>query len=85
MSQQATVTGHVLEKRGPRSVLWHRVVAGIYRPAVILVYQERFVEGLAEAQRIRVQEWGSMHDVQFRIVTSTRTVTVLGSLKGAME
>jgi len=71
-----TETYHVLEMCGPRDQVWHQPQAGMYRPAVLLAYYGRIVEAIEEAERVRIENYGNMHAVRFRVVTTTKTITI---------
>ena len=43
----------------------------MYRPAVLLAYYGRVVEAIEEAERIRIEHYGSMNGVRFRVSTAT--------------
>jgi len=48
----------------------------MYRPAVLLAYYGRVVEAIEEAERIRIEHYGSMNGVRFRVVTTTKTIAI---------
>lgn len=73
--RSCTQTHHVLEIRDDRSD-WCPPVSGMYRPAVLLAYQGRIVEAIELAETIRIREYGDMHGIAFRVLTTTKTVTV---------
>lgn len=85
--RQATETFHVLQvKIDVRDPHWHKPLDDRYRPAELLAYQGRLVEAIEEAQRIHIKKHATMHGVRFRVVTTTRTVTVAsGPFEDAIE
>jgi len=82
--RQATETDHVLEMRHQPDEPWHGCVGRVYQPAALLAYQGRFVEAIHEAEITRIREYGNMHGVSFRVVTTTRTVTTTGPLENCL-
>lgn len=75
--KQLTETYHRLEMRSRPNLAWHKPTAGMYRPAEILAYEGRLAEALEAAQRIEIENYGSMKGVSFRVVTNTTMVSVL--------
>lgn len=76
-------TNHVLEtrdRRGETWLIWRPANAGMYRKASLLAYHGRLHEAIESAEATRVSEFGDMHDVDFRCVTTSRTVTIFGDL-----
>ena len=76
--RQATKTEHVLEMRDRPNGPWHAPEARIYQPAQKLAWQGRLVEAIDTAGDIRLAEYDEMHGITFRVVTTAKTVTVLG-------
>lgn len=68
-------TQHVLEMRDGESS-WYRPIEDYYRPAVLLAYQGRIVEAIETAETARIQQRGDMLGIAFRVVTTTKTVTI---------
>jgi len=73
--KQQTETFHVLETKED-GLIWHQPQAGMYRPAVLLAYYGRTIEAIEEAERIRIEHYGSMNGVRFRVVTTTKTIAI---------
>lgn len=69
---------HVLEtreQRGGEWTTWRPAEAGMYRTAYLMAYHGMLSQAIEEAETIRIREYGDMHGVDFRCVTTTRTVT----------
>ena len=76
--QHFTRTHHVLEQQDQRNgewCNWHKTTAGMFRPAEMLAYQGRLVEAIEAAETIQIENYGNMHNVRFRVVTKSVTVT----------
>ena len=83
--RQVSETKHTLEIRTYPDSGWRVADVDMYRPAALLTYQGRLIEAIAMAWDILEQARGVMHGVSFRVVTTTRTVTVLGPFEDAIE
>ena len=70
-------TEHVLET-STNGMMWHRADAGMYAEAQVLAYHGEAERAIALAEEIRIKEYGHMRDVDFRVVTTSRTVTYHG-------
>lgn len=55
--------------------VWAKPLAGMFRPAELLAYQGRVTEAIESAELIQIENYGSMHGVEFRCVTKTTTIT----------
>ena len=78
--RQQSETCHVLmmrKKINGEWSSWLKPIAGRYRPAEMLAYQGRLIESLETAMRATIQNYGNAAGVQFRIETTTKTVTTL--------
>lgn len=77
--RQYSETYHVLEVRTEVQsgwTAWHKPTAGMFRPAELLAYQGRLTEAIEAAEKTHIENYGHMHGVEFRCVTTTKTVTV---------
>lgn len=83
MMQQISKTEHALQIRDGRMLSYRAVQADIYQAAKRLTAHGRLSEALDEAEEIRVREYGDMIGVSFRVVTTTRTVSVNGPFENA--
>lgn len=82
--RQCISTEHTLEVRPYPESGWGKASDDMYQPARLLVYQGQLIAAIETAGDILVKTRGSMHDVAFRVVTTTKTVTVLGSFEDAV-
>ena len=73
--KQITETYHTLEILEDGKV-WCRIESGTYREAFLLAYYGRLSEAIELAERTRIESYGHMHGVRFRVVTTTKTITV---------
>lgn len=77
--RQYTETFSVLEMRKKVGSddwsVWAKPYAGMFRPAELLAHQSRLTEAIEAAERIQIENYGSMFGVEFRCVTRSVTVT----------
>lgn len=80
--KQYTETEHVLQMRDdvgtPRESTWRTVIAGMHMEDLELTASGLIQQALRKARDTHIEHYGNMHGVEFRVVTTTRTVTVLG-------
>ena len=81
--RQMSETGHTLDMRRHRNLTYAPATTTMYQPAILLAYQGRLVEAIHEAEDIEIRERGDMIGVEFRVVTTTRTVTFNGPFDDA--
>lgn len=55
--------------------VWAKPLAAMFRPAELLAYQGRVTEAIEAAEKIQIQNYGNMLDIEFRCVTKTTTIT----------
>lgn len=82
--RQASSTEHTLEIRLRPDLGWGMAAERMYQPARLLVHQGQLIAAIDTAGDILVKARGNMHGVAFRVVTTTKTVTVLGSFDDAV-
>lgn len=75
--KQLMETSHVLEMKDNRNT-WHKPIGGMYRPAELLACKGRLVDAIEAAEEVTMEFLGNMHGISFRVVTTTRTITVSG-------
>lgn len=76
-----TDVSHMLEtreRRGGHWTLWHPTLDKNLAPARLLASDGRALEAVALAFDITANTEGHCHDVDFRVVTRSTTVTVMG-------
>jgi len=81
--RQYTETNHSLEMREIRGdvyTCWYPPTAGMLKPAVTLAYHGRLMEAIELAEDIIVKNYGHMNGLEFRCVTTTKTVTTNSGL-----
>ena len=76
--RQQTTTEHQLEIRDNPRVTFRPAIAGMYRPAHVLLTDGMIQRALVAAQDAHVENYGDMHGVSFRVVSKTTTVSMLG-------
>ncbi len=80
--KQVTEQHHVLETKDAPNMSWRNcTIESMYRPAVLLAYNGRFMEAIEAAQKIRIENYGDMRGVSFRVKTTTTTFTFVGSIE----
>ena len=81
--RQQTETNHMLQVRDREGLCFHPADAGMYQEARKLADRGMLQQALEKACDIRIQEYGNMHGVSFRIVSTIKMVTVLGDWNDA--
>ncbi len=80
MLNQSTDSHTVLEMRRKISAdewhVWAPPQAGMFKPAMLLASHGRICEALVAAEDIQIENYGDMHDVEFRCVTKSTTVSM---------
>jgi hypothetical protein len=71
--KQQQITEHILEVGEITNNTWTEATAGMYSPAKTLASQGRLIEAIQAATAIRMENYGEMDDLDFRIVTTTIT------------
>ena len=79
----ATETNHVLQYRRRSAGVWicwarASVLDELARPAIKLALSGRLTDAIELAYDAWNGHYGNCHDVEFRVVTTTTTVTLLG-------
>jgi hypothetical protein len=80
--RQQVETNHELEIKHDRSIFvralsYHEFL----RPAVTLAYHGKIDEALDAAEEIWIAQKGDMHGISFRVVTTSRIVSMHGSFE----
>lgn len=82
--RQYTTTYHRIQSRrrvGDSWTTWCALTpTQLFRPVELMVYHCKLIEGIEEAQRIWLGKVGQLHDIEFRCVTDTTTVTATAAL-----
>lgn len=60
--------------------VWARPVADMFRQAELLAYHGRITEAIETAERMHIEQYGTMCGVEFRCVTKTTTITASAAL-----
>lgn len=79
MMRQQTETEHTLQIRESPHLIFAPVVAGMYQAARRLAADGQIEAALRTAEDIRIENYGHMRGVSFRVITTTRTVSMHGS------
>lgn len=85
--RQASSTEHTLEAHpGYTDAEWVKANEDVYRAAHKLAYQGRLVEAIKMAEGVLLQGKSNrdLDGAAFRVVTTTKTVTVLGPFDDAV-
>lgn len=75
--QQLTSVEHCLEMANGDG-MFHKPVAMMFRPAMILAHHGRISEAIETAYTIHQQNYGHCHGVLFRVVTVSKTISFEG-------
>ena len=83
MMHKTTKTDWSLQLRREPHAGWFPVTAEMYNGAMLLAQVGQLIGAIEEAYAVRIAEYGNSHGVDFRCVTTTRTVTTLGEIENS--
>lgn len=85
MRMDHTKTEYMLQIRNlTGSTNWRPALAKLYKQAQLAVFYGNLTEGIQLAEELHIENYGDMHDVEFRCITHTKTITTLGNASPEM-
>lgn len=83
--RQLIEINHVLEVAGPRGIAFRPAYDEMYNPAQKLASLGNIEASIVAAEDAYIAKEGNMHGISFRVVTTSKTISVLGSFQSLVE